>query len=777
MGKVIIGVSSKTTKESSALLLRNMKIEEFLTHFPDWKQTGPDQYITHSPTREDKNPSLSISVSDDGRILIHDHGGATAEEVLHKVGLKMRDLYPEDMQCPAASYSRGDKRRSAAIYQYLDKNGNLVAEKVRYEPKAFGWRVPMAGSGYDYHKPKNVPPYNLPVLAKSLFVFLVEGEKDVDTLTKIDVPATTLPDGATNGRWQSQYTDYFVGKAVIIIPDNDKVGQDYAESAQKALSKVALKCATIDLKKWWPEIPEKGDVSDYIAAKGEEAVNRLQRLSNKAKNRAVQLEQANITPTATHLTLLEMEESFLRAIRKLDPYTNRRYSTTDNGSGLLFADLVKGQARYVPSQKQWYIYDGKRWGADEGNLYVMELCKMAGNALNRYAFDIKDERERAAYMRYTYRWLTRSGRKVILEDATSVYPISMSEFDADTYLINCENGTLDLKTGKFRDHDPEDKITKIANVIFDLNAKCPRFEQFVDEVMSNDADKSAFLQKALGYALSGDSRYECMFILYGATTRNGKSTLMESVLRVFGDYGATVTPETIAAKQRNSSGPSEDLARLAGKRLANISEPSRGLRLNAAQVKSMTGNDSINARFLHCNSFDYRPQFKLFINTNYLPNVDDMSLFSSNRVRVIPFDRHFEPQEQDPNLKYLFSEESSKSAILNWLIEGWNLLQKEGLSSPTAVVEAIEEYAHDSNKIALFAEDELVAIENAEVRTSRVYERYKEWCAANGCMPENSSNFRRSLVSIGRVDRKRPKDGGEKTTLLVGYRLKGDASF
>lgn len=191
----------------------------------------------------------------------------------------------------------------------------------------------------------------------------------------------------------------------------------------------------------------------------------------------------------------------------------------------------------------------------------------------------------------------------------------------------------------------------------------------------------------------------------------------------------------------------------------------------------MTGNDSINARFLHCNSFDYRPQFKLFINTNYLPNVDDMSLFSSNRVRVIPFDRHFEPQEQDPNLKYLFSEESSKSAILNWLIEGWNLLQKEGLSSPTAVVEAIEEYAHDSNKIALFAEDELVAIENAEVRTSRVYERYKEWCAANGCMPENSSNFRRSLVSIGRVDRKRPKDGGEKTTLLVGYRLKGDASF
>ena len=247
---------------------------------------------------------------------------------------------------------------------------------------------------------------------------------------------------------------------------------------------------------------------------------------------------------------------------------------------------------------------------------------------------------------------------------------------------------------------------------------------------------------------------------------------MESVLRVFGDYGLTVAPETIAAKQRNSSGPSEDLARLAGIRLANISEPSRGMRLNAAQVKSMTGNDSINARFLHCNSFDFRPQFKLYINTNYLPSVDDMSLFSSNRVRVIPFDRHFEPQEQDPNLKHLFAEEDAKSAILNWLIAGWRLLQKEGLNSPEAVVEATKEYSHDSNKIALFAEDNLVPDANREVRTSEFYAHYKVWCEVNGCLPENSTNFKKSLQAIGTVVRKRPRDGSEKTTLLLGYRLK-----
>lgn len=754
-----------------------MKIEEFLSYFPGWKQTGTNQYIAHCPTRTDKNPSLSISVSDDGRILMHDHGGASNAEILSKVGLKMRDLYPENVQRPAASPQQSEKRKVVAVYQYLDKDGKVVAEKVRYEPKSFGWRVPMDGGSYDYHKPKFVPPYNMPTLVKSPFIFLVEGEKDADILTKIGVPAVSLPDGSMHGRWNGKYTKYFDGKVVIIIPDNDDVGQAYAKSASEAISKVALKCGIFDLKKWWPTIPAKGDVSDYIAAKGEEAVKYLKRLSDKAAERAKQLQSANIASAAKAPAILKTEDDFLREIRKLDPYNNSLYSSTDNGSGLLFADLIKGQARFVPSQKQWSLYDSIHWAADEGNMKVMELCKMAGNALHRYAFDIKDEKARNAYMQYTSRWLTRPYRKVILDDAASVYPISMSEFDADVYLFNCKNGTLDLKAGKFRAHDPEDKITKVADVVYDPNAKCPRFEQFVAEIMSNDADKSAFLQKALGYALSGDSRYECLFIMYGSTTRNGKSTMMEGTLRVFGDYGATVTPETIAAKQRNSAGPSEDLARLAGKRLANISEPSRGLRLNAAQVKSMTGNDSINARFLHCNSFEYRPQFKLYINTNYLPSVDDMSLFSSNRVRVIPFDRHFEPQEQDPNLKYLFSEENAKSAILNWLIEGWNLLQKEGLNSPAAVVEAIKDYAHDSNKIALFAEDELVAIENDEVRTSHVYARYKIWCSVNGCMPENSSNFKRSLLTLGPVERKRPMDGGEKTTMLLGYRLKGDVPF
>lgn len=757
------------------------RLQVILSRLKGVKKVGPNTYRAYSPLRDEKEPSLYITEKPDGIILMCDHGGGKVEDILAAIGLTMRILFPDGGSSGSEPKGSDPERKVAAIYQYLDKNGELVAEKVRYKNKTFFWRSKKPDGSYDYHKPKNVPLYNGTVLEKAEAVFLVEGEKDVDTLTKYGLPAVSLPNGA---HWENEYVAYFSDKVIIILPDNDDTGRDYAKAALKALKPTNYNTGIMQLNNLWPEIPEKGDVSDYIAAKGEEAVVKLKEtLDVVTRNRKLapavsavptaQCSAAAVTVVATSAPLmLKTHIDYYIVIKKFNPHSNPKYSTTDNGSGRLFSDIVRGQARYVASRKSWFIYDGTRWTPDEGNMATMEMCKAIGDALTHYAFAIQDENERKQYLKYTLRWMTRNYRKTILDDAASVYNIGMGEFDADVNLLNCKNGTLDLKTMQFRSHNPDDKITKIADVVYDPNARCPRFEQFLIEVMSGDADKSAFLQKALGYALSGDSQYECMFILYGATTRNGKSTLMESILRVFGDYGLTVAPETIAAKQRNSSGPSEDLARLAGRRLANISEPSRGMRLNAAQVKSMTGNDSINARFLHCNSFDFRPQFKLYINTNYLPSVDDMSLFSSNRVRVIPFDRHFEPQEQDPNLKHLFAEEEAKSAILNWLIAGWQLLQKEGLDSPAAVVEATKEYSRDSNKIALFAEEKLIEDRTGEARTAAVYERYKEWCDVNGCMPENRTNFKKSLQAIGTVVRRRPRDGSEKTTLLLGYRLR-----
>ena len=472
------------------------------------------------------------------------------------------------------------------------------------------------------------------------------------------------------------------------------------------------------------------------------------------------------------------EDFWEHSLADLKPENNERYPWTDIGASRLFADYYKAYARYVPERKMWFCYENGIWTPDIGNLKVMEMCKSLANQLLTYALTIQDEHQRKAYIDYCRKWQLRRYRETVLKDAQSVYPISMAEFDQDPLVLNCTNGTLFLKSMDFRPHNNEDRLTKISSVKYDPEAKSERWDAFIREIMSGDEEKAKFLQKAFGYGISGDTRYECLFVLYGATTRNGKGTLCESILKVLGSYGCTARPETISLKNNNnSSSPSEDIARLAGVRFVNISEPSRGLVLNAAQVKSMTGGDTINARFLHENSFDFSPKFKLYINTNYLPVITDMTLFSSGRVVIIPFERHFDDSEQDKSLKREFSKPKNQSAILNWLIEGYQLLKKEGLTLPDSVKAATEAYKHDSDKIALFFEDTLEESPNSEVRTSEVYARYQRWCSANGCYSENARNFKQALSAIARVERKRPRSGGGMTTLLIGYKLANDDEF
>jgi putative DNA primase/helicase len=469
-------------------------------------------------------------------------------------------------------------------------------------------------------------------------------------------------------------------------------------------------------------------------------------------------------------------DTVLPKLQELRPEDNPRYTWNDSGSGRLFADVFKDIARYVPERKKWYVYDGKRWFADMESLKTMELAKGLGDSLIRYCLTIKDERKRKDYLDYAGKWQVRNRRITYIRDAESVYPLSMKEFDQNIYYFNCQNVTLDLRTGTAHEHCPEDFISKISRAHYEPEANYERFTQFIDEIMSRDDEKAKYLQKIYGYGLSGDTGLEIGFVEYGSTTRNGKGTLNESVLHMMGDYGVAMRPESLAAKQVSSSqAPSEDIARLDGARFVTISEPKRGLVFNEALLKSMLGNDTLNARFLHENSFDFKPQCKLYMNTNYLPVITDMTIFRSGRLHVIPFDRHFEEHEQDKSLKRKFRSEEAMSAILNWMLDGYRLLQKEGLQPPDSVREATEGYARESNKIGLFAEEHLEEDGSGEVRTSAVYDSYRSWCAENGHYTENKRNFNQALRTIGTLERKRPRDGGEKTTLLIGYRLREEA--
>lgn len=465
----------------------------------------------------------------------------------------------------------------------------------------------------------------------------------------------------------------------------------------------------------------------------------------------------------------------LQRLIELNPADTTKYPWTDIGAGKLFADFYKAVLRYVPERRTWFCYTNGTWSTDTGGLKAMRYCMELANLMHLYALEIKDEHQRKSYMDYSKRWQTHGYRVNVLKDAQVHHPISFLEFDTDPYIFNCSNGTLHLDTGKFTEHISSDLLTKKSSVAYEPSAHSKRWNNFISEIMSNDQERALFLQKVFGYALSGDTHHECMSILYGATTRNGKGTLCESVLRVFGSYGCTSRPETIAQKNStNSSQPSEDVARLAGIRFVNIAEPGKSLVLNAALVKNMTGNDTINARFLHENSFDFAPQFKLYINTNYLPVVNDMTVFTSGRVIIIPFERHFDESEQDKGLKHEFMKPEVQSAILNWLLVGYKQLQLHGLKMPQSVINATDQYEHDSNKTLLFIEDCLEEGTDYEERTSEVYNRYKSWCIENGQYAESMKNFKQSLSAVVEVKRKRPKSGGEKTTMVIGYRLISD---
>ncbi|QQK08836.1 phage/plasmid primase, P4 family [Miniphocaeibacter halophilus] len=489
----------------------------------------------------------------------------------------------------------------------------------------------------------------------------------------------------------------------------------------------------------------------------------------------ITIEKAISSLKEVYSTLPKLDASLEFGIEKLKEMglpLSSKYSWTDIGSGRIFADFYKDKLRFVPERKSWYFYEDGIWIQDTGNLKAMKLCMKLANLLHILALDIEDEHKRKAYVKFSNRWQARGYRVSVLKDAEVHHPLNVSDFDKDPYLLNCMNGTLNLKAMEFYDHRSSDYLSKMADVIYDPYSTNDRWNRYIDEIMSADQEKAKFLQKILGYGLTGDTRHECMMVLYGMTTRNGKGTLCESILKVLGTYACASRPETLALKNKvSSSGPSEDIARLAGVRFVNIPEPGKGLVLNVAQVKSMTGNDTINARFLHENSFDFRPQFKIYINTNYLPIVNDVTIFTSGRMLIIPFDRHFTEEEQDKTLKSEFAKEEVKSAILNWLIEGYKLLQKEGLTIPNSVKDATLKYQKESDKIAIFMEDCLEEGKDYEVRTSEVYERYRSWSLENGYYLESMKTFKQSLESKATIKRKRPKDGKHKTTVLIGYRL------
>jgi len=208
-----------------------------------------------------------------------------------------------------------------------------------------------------------------------------------------------------------------------------------------------------------------------------------------------------------------------------------------------------------------------------------------------------------------------------------------------------------------------------------------------------------------------------------------------------GDYARTIQPQTLSRRPSDGSAASPDIARLKGARLVNMPEPEKGLELNIALIKQLTGGDTYTGRFLHENPIEFKPEFKIFINTNHLPRTADDTVFSSERVKLIPFDRHFSPTEQDTGLKKLFQKSENRSAILNWLIEGYRLLQADGLMMPERVISAIAAYRQEADIFGAFLAEYTAEKDGSRLSTSELYFHYTTWAKDNGYRQMNTKNF------------------------------------
>ena len=479
----------------------------------------------------------------------------------------------------------------------------------------------------------------------------------------------------------------------------------------------------------------------------------------------------------------KMGYSFTPDLRCLDttmealaPHTNPRYEAFQIGNGKLFVDYYRNIILKNDTRGCWYIYDGRVWRPDSHDAHVSEMAKDLHDVLLQFANTITSEDTRDRFIKRVQMLDQRKYRDIMIKDAGTEEEITvnMYAFDRDKYTLNCHNGTINLKTGEFRPHSPSDMLTKMTEVDYNPAATCPRWETFMNEVFEGDTDRIRYLQKAIGYSMSGDTRLECMFILYGPTSRNGKGTTMETILRILGEYGRTAKPDMLSKKNfADSSGPSEDVARLNGARMVNVSEPEKSMVIDASLTKQMTGNNTLTARYLRENSFEFKPQFKLFIDTNHLPQISDMTLFESDRIRIIPFNRHFTADERDIDLKQFFAQPENLSGILNWCLEGFRLYQEEGLKMPGSVEKATQDYRDQSDRLTMFTNQCLKHEAGKELRASAIYTRYKEWCGDNGFKYENAANFRKKMETVGfTYMRRRPwdtKDGAvsnEKTTMV-----------
>lgn len=408
----------------------------------------------------------------------------------------------------------------------------------------------------------------------------------------------------------------------------------------------------------------------------------------------------------------------------------------ESGCSLLY-DKTKGK---------WLNWDGCRWNIKTGDTIAQQQAEKIAKGIT----DEAKEHQNPLSKKKFYTWALISQRTSSIDNILKLaqrikcFVTYTSDYDKDPWLLNCLNGTIDLRTGKLQEHNHEDKITKLCPVEYPTHWDSAWIKQeeelslwyeFLENITDGDKQFEKYLQLAAGYSLTGDTSLEIFFMLLSSKARTGKSTFIDALTSVMGNYAVVCSFETFLKHKHSGGGHRADVARLQGARLVAAVEMDRGKSLSEGLIKSATGGDKTAAAYKYGDWFEYKPQYKLWLAANQTPRVSDTDEAMWERIKRLPFEHFFTKKKRNPKVKKeLSNPKVAGPTILYWMVQGCLEWQKNPrrLKEPRAIRQATQTYRNEMNPLKTFFEDCCVFSDSSWSPRAEPYDEYKEYCRKSG---------------------------------------------
>ena len=605
-----------------------------------------------------------------------------------------------------------------ANYQYNQNSQSTPAVIIPTSDTSFMWR-----STTENIKQKRGTTHVLnPSALNAPYCFVVEGEIDCMSVDECGFACVGL--GSTSNI--RKIFEYDTSKTVLIIAmDNDPpehpTGQETAVKLAKLCDEYRVPYIVASKDIW----SDCKDANELLVKERTKLVTNLQKHSERA-------------------VTLDKDKWQSEHAQTISETSRKMHTLDDTGNAQRMYDLCGDVMRYCYTDRRWLCYQDGRWNYDtKGGVFVWadKVLESMKSELSAWA-----EHEGGAmfedYKKHMKKTRSNNSKRAMVKEMEHLVAVSPAELDADRTLVNARNGVINLNDFTVSEHKSDFLMTRMLGTSIPENPKKPeKWLAFLDQIFSSDKELIRYIQKALGYSLSGDTSEQCAFFLYG-TGRNGKSTFLEVVRKIMGDYATNIQPESIMVKASTNTANS-DIARLKGARLVTSVEPNEGMRLNEGLIKQLTGDDMITARKLYGDEFEFRPEFKLWMATNHKPTIRGTDLGIWRRIHIIPFSVTIPEQAVDRKLPHKLEEELPD--ILAWTVEGYKLWKMEGLRKPKVIEDAVEEYRNEMDVISAFLASDYV-VQGSEVKAQALYAVYCQWCSESNEYKMSSTKFGREIA-------------------------------